>query len=234
MDTVTEIIAQFKETYPDCPDARAATLFSEVYREVCATCEIRKKEVIVSLTAFQREYAIGDGMFDIYEAYYELSALSFGSTNFRVLQAMTYDRLAENNPGGLDSTAYAYGGPVRYYVSSAESGATAENVIGFDPPPDTTTVDGYPRVRCVCNVWEEPAGSDTIPSSFLSSSVFIAGMCLKWAQRKHPDDIARHEVWYNGANGVGGELQKNIAHVKGTTMQADTMFSPNQWRRRPI
>lgn len=225
MMTRAEVTTLFLARYGDCPPATAALFFTQAYRELIDACELRKTEIIVSLVAWQREYTLDAGSFDIYEAYYQLSN---DSGNWRVLNEFSRDKLATLRKGWIMQTENTQGGPIDYYVSGASDGNTAHNVIGFDPPPDTTTAGGYPRVKLYANTWIDLDTGDTLPSNILTETPILCNMFTMWSRIKHRDHLEQNILDYER------ELQKTIAHVKSNLLQSDTQFIPNMARRRGI
>lgn len=225
MMTKAQTVAMFKVKYPDCPDSQASTLFDQAYRRLFAKCEIRKTIIDLPLVAQQREYTLNVGSFNISQAYYILGP---ESGNWRVLQWTNYDKLSSLDQGWVLETEGTIGGPIRVYVTGADDGNTAKGVIGFDPPPDTTTAGGYPIVRYYTNTWTDLDDGDTLPSNILNEDAVMYDMFVRWSTLKHPDHYQMNVALRDEAT------QATIAHVKSNALQNDTQFIPSQPRRRGI
>jgi hypothetical protein len=225
MATPQTVLNTFAIAFPDCPASNAKDLFDECYMELVSRCELEMTEVDVSLVDGTREYSISAGIFNVYEAYYKFTS---DTSEWRPLWETNIDTQATIRKGWRIGEGSTAGGPLMYYIASASSGSSAANVVGFDPIPDTTTVSGYPKVTLYCNKHVALGLSDTIPTSLLNTAIFTMGMAVKWCQLQYPEKVMMYLQQYEN------EVQKNVAHIKGTLLQRDSYLMVNAYRRRMI
>ena len=221
--TKTQVLAKFAATYPQCEPSLQSQIFDDVNREIASRIQCRNSVQTVNLTAGQQEYNWDPSGYvtQIHEVYY----LPSGTTGAGIqLFQMDIDKLAEEMTNWRQGTTPAI--PQAWYISSAPANANStggQGVIGFWPPPPTTTSAGYPVVSVYVSSAQPLAGGDTVPVQLLNDYVYLYRMYELFANQRVPDEPRQ---WGKLAE---GEFERNIAFVKQTAPLAGTgLTGPNQ------
>lgn len=213
--TVTQVVAKFRRTYPDCGDTRAGELFADTHREILVRLRLRETVVSISLTDGTREYDLGDTTLLVNSAVFVNSATD---GDYIVLDPTSIDHLDYDDPtwrARLDENS-----PSTYYIRNVTSSDTSKQVIGFDPIPDTTTSGGYPIVKVYCQQEATITTSETVPPQLLSDQIYIYKMAQMYSAEK---DRKQYPFW----NALyEEEYQRNLVHIKNRIERLETQFIP--------
>lgn len=213
--TVTQVIAKFRRTYPDCGDTRAGELFADTHREILVRLRLRETVVSISLTDGTREYDLGDTTLLVNSVVFVNSATE---DDFYPLDAMSVDHLDYEDPRWRGRIAED--SPTLYYLRNVTSSDTSKQVIGFDPIPDTTTSAGYPIVKVYCQQEGTITTSETVPPQLLSDQIYIYKMAQMYAAEKDQKKYQFFSALYEE------EFQRNLVHIKNRIERLDTQFLP--------
>jgi len=117
------------------------------------------------------------------------------------------------------------GTPTQFYVRSeldTTSNRTGKLLIGFDPAPNATTTNGYPRAVLHCQEHAAITGSTQLPYSLLDELAIVYAMnwmyCAEW-------DVNQVAFWEKK---MIAEDAKQVAHLRNLLPDVPTMFVPTR------
>jgi len=121
-----------------------------------------------------------DTVLRIWKAAYKAQA-----GDFQELKQTNVDRLDDNSPAWRN-----YQSSTPYYVYDRGGN------IGFVPPPDTSTVSGFPIVTLYCSQTSDtPLGiGDSLPSMARTGNAWLYRVLARWCDMYHPELAQNFEV----------------------------------------
>ena len=210
--TKTEALTRFSQHYADCDSTLAAQLFDESHRQILNELEARNGTVVIPLIAGTREYALPSTVAKIWEAYYQTSATE---SSWAKLRPMSIQQLATRGDWRSDGSRAT---PTEYYVSTAVSGNTSTNVVGFNQIPPTTTSGSYPNVTLYCTVVTDLVGGDALPAWINYPNVYVYLMCYRYAIMRRPESAKLYLDLYMS------ELDKCTSDAKSIQFENEGTF----------
>lgn len=203
--TVDQVITKFKRRFRDCEASYALTLFQEAHRRILKKTEVRNTTRAISLTALTRQYDLDASVYKIHEVYYERSS---SASDWKVLTETSIDRLIELSKGWRTTSSQSE--PFWYYITSATSGDSAKNQIGFEPVPTVSTSGTYPRVVLYTTEYADLSGSETVPENLLDDDVYTDIMSEMYCK----DARGRLEQYEFYQKAAAQSLEANSQHVQ--------------------
>ena len=210
--TKTESLTRFSQHYADCDATLAGQLFDESHRQILNELEARNGTVVIPLTAGTREYALSSTVAKIWEAYYQASATE---SSWIKLKPMSIQQLANRGDWRSDGSRAI---PTEYYVSTAVSGNTSTNVVGFNQIPPTTTSGSYPNITLYCTVVTDLVGGDALPAWIAYPNVYVYLMCYWYAIMRRPESAKLYLDLYMS------ELDKCTSDAKSIQFENEGTF----------
>jgi len=214
--TITQVIASFRQVYPQCDTTRAQTFFETIHKRILAACKLRQKTEDITLTADQREYDLPSGAMRIFAAHYVTSS---SDDDFHTLIETSEDDLDVRDPDWRRRTNSGDQEPEQYYITSATDTDSAKPKIGFLETPPTSTSGGYPKVVLSLTSLATLSGSETIPSNLLDEEVYVSGMAMLYAKRQ---DKENYQGWRQAFR---DDLSETIEFVKNLLPRENTELS---------
>lgn len=176
-----QVIARFRsEFYPDCPSARASTLWQEAWQRGTVLFRLRETTLHINLVAGVATYPLTGEVAAIREVRYELSSDPSG---WRKLAGCSLDSFAASG---------AIGEPTRYALQNLASDSGAGRVLRLDPIPGVSTSGGYPRLGLEVVGRSQLSGDDVLPAFLLTDEWFLYEMAFRYAVRQ---DRESAEFW---------------------------------------
>lgn len=176
MATAQDVLDEIQQYFPNVSENRRLEVLQQVHDELLMKYAIRwETETNTSLTATDREYAIPAGVIKFKEVVYYKTA-----TDARVLEAVSYDKLRDENPDHYLSTLT---GPRRYYELAGN--------IGLDKLPDSASAGSpaYPRLVMTVRKLETLSTSTTMPSTAPNHKAWVTKVCLELAAQNEDSRV---------------------------------------------
>jgi hypothetical protein len=189
-ENVTDAIIKVQRYFPDVTQTIAFQLLGDIHSELNEEFALRvTTEELAAFSPGTREYPLSEDVLAVWSAIYHESADAS-------------HRLAETSIDELD-TDHGYwrngakGTPRRYYLTTSETGA----MVGFDPHPDTMTVDGYPKVTLHVSKRAPLILGGILPPNLRSSRIYVVGAAWLYAEQMYPDRAPAFEAAYRREKG---------------------------------
>jgi hypothetical protein len=208
MSTSLQVITKFISFYyPDCSAAQARSLFDDAHREVMTRVPLRTTELTFAFVNGQREYAIGEGTFDISWASVDVTSTS----NYALIQTSISD-LDARRPNWR--TASGQNPEYCYVVHKSTTGGTSVVSIGLDSVPTADASGGYPRIRLSGTQHVTLGDSDSLPPGLLNDKAHLMLMCRDYAERNDRNAVNGWDERFQLA------LAENVTHATSRMSQA--------------
>jgi len=192
-EKVQQAIADVRLVYPNANPLIVLDLLNSVHTDLCADWPIERVTEDIELAEGTAEYEIPDGVLFVRSARYYSDADSV-----YVLPAVSADDLDVTDPEWR--TADSATVPIGFYIDGG--------YIGLYPPPDTTSVDGYPNLTiegCKCT----PLTFDgDLPSSIKNRKVYTTGAKMLYAETSDKENYSLYRKLHT-------EERNNMERVMG-------------------
>ena len=228
--TMRNVLAQFYEIYPKCPQNIAEVFFQDAYKTVGTRIQFRNTTVDVDLVAGTPEYnydPTGEVM-NVNSIYYLPTS---NPSSWQIIWKKDTDEYDALRPGWRSWQTTST--PFECYIGSAPANTNltgGQGVLGLWPPPLASTVgsspNDYPKVRLFVTTNATPALDDPLPVNLLDDNVYIYQMCEAYAKRYAPQEMKR---WFDPVRELPYseiEFQRNVVHVKDKLTDKLTIVQP--------
>jgi hypothetical protein len=201
MSTSLQVITKFTSfIYPDCSAAQARSLFDDAHREIMTRIPLRTTELTFNFVNGQREYAIGEGTFDI-----SWAAVDYSATNTVPLQQTTISDLDARYPTWRATQGQ---NPQKcYLVHTSTTGGTSVVSVGIDSVPTADASGGYPRIRLSGTQHVTLADGDSLPPGLLNDEAHLMCMARAYARRNDRGAVQGWEQQYEAT------IAQNVTHA---------------------
>jgi hypothetical protein len=196
--TAQVVINNARQSFPDMSETIALDLLNLEHGELLARYPLRETTLdFTSIVADTPEYALAETAIRVDAAYYYSDA-----DTPKQLEPLSVEEMDRMDPGWRTRDS---GTPTHYYISAS---ATSTGNLGLYPVPDTTTSSGYPKVTLYIRQNQTLGLSDNIPNGMLNYDAYLAGICLRYAERRARDQVP---FWQNRKDTARNQLEKYLA-----------------------